>query len=237
MIKLKKNSQRGSNAKIALTVVLFSLVLVLVGEIFSLKVFSDLKAGVINMNQIEIHDIIVPITGLIYLVTYIIAIVLFIMWFRRAYYNLHQIYTRGLKHTEGWAAGAWFVPIMNLYAPYQIAKDLFTKSREVLDKNELIETNQFKSNSIGVWWTLWISASILGRIDYYMQKDLVNNLDLTGAYMSIVVSVVSIIACIMCIRVIKEYMAMEEILPNIGDGNVRLEGDFISDSELLDDTL
>ena len=41
----------------------------------------------------------------------IFVIVFFIMWFRRAYKNLHTLKARNLKRSEGWAAGGWFVPV------------------------------------------------------------------------------------------------------------------------------
>jgi hypothetical protein len=49
---------------------------------------------------------------------------LFVTWFYRARVNADG---RGWpqRHTKGWAIGAWFVPVLNLYVPFQIMADIW----------------------------------------------------------------------------------------------------------------
>ncbi|SET51776.1 protein of unknown function [Hymenobacter actinosclerus] len=54
----------------------------------------------------------------------ILTIVFFLQWFRRAYYNLWKIGRRP-DHTDGWAVGSWFIPILNLSRPYSIMKEIW----------------------------------------------------------------------------------------------------------------
>ncbi|RFP63762.1 DUF4328 domain-containing protein [Hymenobacter lapidiphilus] len=67
-----------------------------------------LQAGV-TLLQIPVH---------------ILAIVFFLQWFRRAYYNLWKIGRRP-DHTDGWAVGSWFIPVLNLFRPYSIMKEIW----------------------------------------------------------------------------------------------------------------
>jgi len=66
----------------------------------------------------------------IYFIFYSISVITFIMWFRRAYFNLHQKVNH-LSYSEGWAAGSWFVPIINLYRPYQIMKEIYIETKKL----------------------------------------------------------------------------------------------------------
>lgn len=59
---------------------------------------------------------------------YTAVIVLFVVWFHRAYSNLPALGVEHLRWGSGWAIGAWFVPILNLWRPKQIANDIWRAS-------------------------------------------------------------------------------------------------------------
>lgn len=73
--------------------------------------------------------------GIVSILTCIVSVVTFIMWFRRAYFNLHQM-IRNLSHDESWAAGSWFVPILNLFRPVSIMKEMYVRPKEFLTAEE-----------------------------------------------------------------------------------------------------
>lgn len=106
------------------------------------------------------------------LIAVIVAAVLFIMWFRRAYFNLNQFRFQWLYCSEGWAAGAWFVPIVNLFFPYRIMLDL-DKGYGLIDEKSRDYANEL-STLIGWWWGFWIVSRLtnqgmkyfLGLFDY-----------------------------------------------------------------------
>lgn len=58
-----------------------------------------------------------------------------------------------LRHSTGWAIGAWFVPILNLVRVPQIAADLYRAGR----------TTPRAGLVIGVWWGLWIVDGLASR--------------------------------------------------------------------------
>lgn len=54
----------------------------------------------------------------------------FCLWFHHAYRNMGCL--GGLpSHSPGWAPGSFFVPILNVYRPYQIAKEIWLASMPV----------------------------------------------------------------------------------------------------------
>ena len=56
--------------------------------------------------------------------TYLATITGFLVWFHRAYTNLHSLGMEPLRLRAGWAVGGWFVPILNLVRPKQIMSDI-----------------------------------------------------------------------------------------------------------------
>jgi hypothetical protein len=91
------------------------------------------------------------------IIGYIVLIVLFIMWMRRAYNTLHIAGSRNLHYSEGWAAGAWFVPIINFFYPLQIMRDIWHETQNVFRKNGEVYEKQ-EDNITGWWWALWLLA-------------------------------------------------------------------------------
>ena len=120
-----------------------------------------------------------------------------------------------LLFTEGWAAGCWFVPIVSFFRPYQIMIELYDKTIEYLEKNNLKSRKYFDTSFIGTWWLFWIIVNVLGRviIQYVYSAETIDKL--------IEYTIVTMIQCllyiplsILTIKVIKEYSNFENILFN-----------------------
>src|SRR5260370_20338084 len=68
--------------------------------------------------------------ALLFLLALIASATLWLCWLHRAYSNLKLLGTRETRFTTGWAVGYWFLPVFNLFRPYQIVSDLWMRSRE-----------------------------------------------------------------------------------------------------------
>jgi hypothetical protein len=122
-----------------------------------------LITGMVYIKAFNENDLRVLIIGIIGLIVGIATIIAFIMWFRRGYYNLHQL-RDDMKHREGWAAGAWFVPFLNLARPVSIMSEMSNKTHELLITNGLItKKNQLKW-IIPTWWFMWIAVNQIGNV-------------------------------------------------------------------------
>src|SRR5262249_35800647 len=93
-----------------------------------------------------------------------------VIWFHRAHANLEPLGARHLTYTSGWAAGCWFVPILNLFRPVQIAQEIWRNS----DPNALVEEDLHRPTSansvlIGFWWPLWIITKVTSTIRFRMR--------------------------------------------------------------------
>jgi len=162
------------------------------------------------------NDIREQIAGIFYLIASIISAITFIMWFRRAYYNLHQK-VGTLSLSEGWAAGSWFIPIVCLYRPYQIMKELYIETKELLKRNGFAESVNYTTSYLGWWWGLWIASGIIGnfilRFSLRSAETIDDYIELTIAQM--VISVLGIPLALITIKIIKDYSGAEPLLHEI----------------------
>nr|WP_307819004.1 DUF4328 domain-containing protein [Streptomyces sabulosicollis] len=58
----------------------------------------------------------------------LVLIVLWLVWFRTAYINSTVLHPGRQRFGSGYAVGAWFIPIAQLWLPKQIANDVWTSS-------------------------------------------------------------------------------------------------------------
>lgn len=213
---MRPNTQRANNAIIGLYIAMGAAVILLLNEFYTLLILTG--AAELSMDMYDLYDGIVRVSGIIQIGALIGCAIVFIQWFRRAYFNLHQIVpSSSLRYTEGWAAGAWFIPIFWYFGPYQIATDLFTKSESVLVENNLMERKPGLHKIAGWWWGLWIAQNILGNISSRMDTTL--EIATLGSILDIIGSFMTLGAGYLAIQMIKNYMPMEELLKRVQDSN------------------
>jgi hypothetical protein len=104
------------------------------------------------------HDLVILTQMAVYLVTAVV----FIRWFHRAYANLPAVGIKGLRHGTCWAMGAWFVPIISLFWPKQMADEIWRGSDPSLEPNQGRSSGQGKVPVlVGMWWLAFITSTLL----------------------------------------------------------------------------
>jgi len=168
---LKPNEQRGRIAIVQLWIVLLLNII-----IFIIKLSLTLIDAIVAASNI-IPDILYYVyyifhhtagfIGLVYLAAWLTCTITFIRWFRRAYYNLGLL-TNERRYNDSWAAKGWFIPFMNLYVPYRIMKELYTKTDKYLLERHLLlldskesYTKRLNTNIVKWWWALMIMAGAI----------------------------------------------------------------------------
>ncbi|TDE27795.1 DUF4328 domain-containing protein [Flavobacterium ranwuense] len=218
MENLRPNGQR---AKIAIMLIWIVLTVEII-SILSDYLQYDLLQTVANGGQISTetateNDLRQKIIAMIYLAVFIISGITFIQWFRRAYYNLH-LKAESLSFTEGWAAGCWFVPIICLYRPNQIMKELYQETQSLLSKKNESYVQNLTTHSIGWWWALWIISSLLGQFifRYSSKAETIDELTVSTVA-SLIASTIGIPLAIITVKVIKDYSEIEPLLYELND--------------------
>lgn len=212
MSALKPNTQRALNLLMLLWVFLGLSAVAFGSGIYRYFLIRKGAAGEeISAQAAETALLISNLVAVVTFIVYFTCMVMFIMWFRRAYYNLHQLTSR-LSFREGWAAGAWFVPIISLYRPYQIMKEMYEETDLILTK-DVDNRSNLSFGHLPWWWGLWLFANLFSSLvlRYSLTGRAVWH-ELTPELLEIVDSFISIPLTLITIRVVKEYAIVEDDL-------------------------
>jgi hypothetical protein len=105
--------------------------------------------------------------AVVYIAALIVNAALFISWFHRAYKNLPSLGVSG-RYGSGWAIGGWFVPILAMWRPLQIANDTWRASHPELARTDTRENEDESSVPTRqyVWWWSWVAGAIAGSASF-----------------------------------------------------------------------
>lgn len=137
-------------------------------------------------------------------VAQVLTVVFFILWFRRAYHNLHKAGMRGLLHSEGWAAGSWFVPVLFWIWPYQIMQDIYYGT-PIVCRDETYEDERRASPLLPAWWALWLISMFSG----FVSSALLKRDETMSLYVSCGGALLQVIAGVLLIQIIRNVSRME----------------------------
>ena len=90
--------------------------------------------------------------------------ILLMMWFYRAYANLQTRLPYRLSYSPGMAVGFFFIPILNLFRPFQTMKELYDDTRELFERDGLSDPTVLSTGLVGWWWTVWIVSFIMSFV-------------------------------------------------------------------------
>jgi len=218
MEMLRPNQQRAKIAVIFLFIVMALDIISVISDYLEYNLLSTVvNGGFISEEQASSNDLRQMVIGVLYLIAFLTSGILFICWFRRAYYNLH-LKAQYLSYSEGWAAGAWFVPILCWFRPYQIMQEMFTETDKILMQK--VEGYRPKTNKtlLIVWWVLWIISSFLGNfvLKYSFKADTVEEMA-KSTIAGLILSALGVPLGLLVIKIVKDYSSMESLLIELKD--------------------
>ena len=91
------------------------------------------------------------------IVFYIATVIVFLVWFYRVHANQRPLSAEKTTYSSGWAVGFWFVPILNLVRPVQIAQEIWRNSNPDSDASG-------NSPLVGLWWAMWLVCNVANNI-------------------------------------------------------------------------
>ncbi len=158
-------------AKILIVVFWIIIIASMVGialDFFELDLLKRIDQGTgFTMEEADDNDSRQLLAGILMLILRIISVVVFLNWFRRAYGNIKRlgVHTDRSESTTVWA---WFVPIMNLYAPLNMMREIRAGLVDLLRNLSVKSSTISLSFIIGAWWAIHIInlfyTSILNRM-------------------------------------------------------------------------
>jgi hypothetical protein len=129
----------------------------LVSGLVQLYVLQGIESGELSDGAATANDVFYGGIGIVQLLALITTAVLFLRWFYAAYGNLPLLSAGSPRFKRGWAIGAWFVPILNLFRPKQIANDIWRGSDPQLSPEASPDWSGGSLPGLyALWWGGWI---------------------------------------------------------------------------------
>ncbi|MCD6453152.1 MAG: DUF4328 domain-containing protein [Dehalococcoidales bacterium] len=141
----------------------------------------------------------------------VISFILFLIWVYRTHKNLPHLDVKGLRFTPGWSVGWFFVPIMNLFRPYQVVSEAWRASYPAADISDAESWKRVKTLPIvGWWWALCLISSITtlvaGQLPSMWLSGQVDSLTVSRTYMaSYITTIVFIVLTVLMVREISRF--------------------------------
>lgn len=138
--------------------------------------FASFAAGQAAAAAIEERQ---SLAGTFQLAVFVIAGALILVWIRRMNANARALGAENMRFTPGWAIGWYFVPVANLWKPYQAMKEIWRASADPASWRQVDPPAL-----LPVWWFLWLVTNFLSQGSARL-ADRVDNIDLlTAAYVT-----------------------------------------------------
>lgn len=148
-------------AVIALSAVIVTDILSIGSDWLEIRLMDRVLEGeAVSNSSLGSDDTRQLVVEVILLVFYVAAAVLFLRWFYRAYSNLPALGSE-LRFKRGWAIAGWFIPILWLWRPKQIANDIWRGSDPSVRAVHLHITKTSVTPLLSVWWAAWIITGIV----------------------------------------------------------------------------
>jgi hypothetical protein len=141
---------------VVLTVFLliFQVASIVAATIFIYRCFNDISdAGNAGISPSELTSLFYFIGALLLLLA--VTEILFYCWVHRANKNCRG-FVSNMTYTSGWAVSSFFVPILNLFRPYQVMQQIWKVS-----DNTLGWIGRRNSIFVGIWFLFRLTPIIL----------------------------------------------------------------------------
>lgn len=123
----------------------------MLSDLLQLRLLSN---GWYTMPQVGFNDFRQWLVGLIRLVVGLATSVTFLFWIHRANTNCHGFDAAGMRFSPGWSVGSFFIPILNLFKPYEAMKEIWRVSTDPYDWRAVRDWGPLRW-----WWGLWLLNS------------------------------------------------------------------------------
>lgn len=216
MNNIKPNKQNAKYAILLIWVMLILEIISLISGTMQYNLLESVANGAeITTESANANDNREQLIGFIYIIAFLISAVTFIKWFQRAYSNLH-LKVDNLSNSENWAAYCWFIPIINLFRPYQIMEEMFSKTNMLLTKNKSFKNINLSKTTVNIWWAFWILNNFMGQFvfRYSLKAETLTELSF-ATKIGIIANIIGIPLALITIKMIKDYSKIELLLPQI----------------------
>lgn len=162
------------------------------------------NSGVVDLGNgiaLSPFDLIYAIVALLTLPLYCATVIAFLMWVYRANSNARALGAEGMTYSPGWCCGWFFIPVMNLFRPYQAVREIAQAS------NPRYGPADWRAASppgvLGVWWGLWLLSNFLGQLEFRLAMRDEPELETASSVVGVGTGLIGVALAVAVIRVVR----------------------------------
>ena len=213
-LPLIDNSNRARNILIIFWIYFLIGILMLISSFMDYQLYSNaVTEYYYDENEFVPGEIRQALVAFLQLSIMLFSIIFFLMWFYRAYSNLHKTSKTPLEYNKNMAIWAFFIPILNLYRPFKIAHEIAVEGRLLVNSLRGSIGDQFPGWIIGLWWGAYLINNIVDNIAGRMMNNAGTNEQFANtASVYIFSNIINLLAILMTIYMIRMISKDEQFL-------------------------
>ena len=175
----------------------------IVSELLDLRQLNEMQATGLA-DEVDVNDF-QGIIAILQFVNLVVLVVLFCVWIYRANYNARQLGATDMQFSPGWAVGWYFIPIANLWKPYQAMCEIWQASADPAHWQQ-----QPRGAILPLWWTFFLLSNFVGNASFRLslRAQTVSDLILAGT-LSAANDVVDIVADVGALVLVTQIFRMQ----------------------------
>lgn len=148
--------------------------------------------------------------GIADLASVLLCGITFLFWFRRAYGNAHAL---GLQngYRLGWAVGGWFVPLLNLVRPVEIAGEMWRHAGPARVGSSAI---------VGSWWAAFLISGVVDKIAVRMMESPTVETVRQGLQVQLAANFVNLACAVLAVVIVRRLTAAHEAMSSVQQARV-----------------
>ena len=143
--------------------------------------------------------------AVITVLVFLVAAVAVCMFMHRSNRNARVLGATQMEHAPGWSVGYWFIPILNLFRPYQAMKELYQSSTS---PNGSSWRDVEPSSMLGPWWGCWLIGGMISRAVNRMESKSVD-LGMGGVVANWIAAILLISGGVLLTMIVKDIAAKQ----------------------------
>ncbi|MFI1416519.1 DUF4328 domain-containing protein [Streptomyces sp. NPDC020731] len=125
-----------------------------------LRMLVDGDATALTASSLDSAYSLYERAGQVQVSTSLLCAVLFVTWFFLMRRRTGLLAPDRFRMGPGWAIGAWFIPVANLWLPYRVAVDMWGACSPLPTEGE---SHRVPMWPVNLWWGLFAGTALLGR--------------------------------------------------------------------------
>ncbi|MCC7092658.1 MAG: DUF4328 domain-containing protein [Ignavibacteriaceae bacterium] len=161
----------------------------------------------IYADEISFENILIVFSSMVYVIIFFPTLIVYLIWVRQAYRNLHSLQLFPTQYSSGWAIGSYFVPILNLFRPYKIMKEIWfgSQSKSIQDgESDYDRIKRLTSTTfLTTWWTVALIDGFFSNLSFRLSLKADTNQELvTSNWIDIISSTTGIFLALLLLYLI-----------------------------------